>query len=103
MRLILILGTNSPFEKILEFALGDENEEFIWPELIIPEAFEILERAIIIKTQDYTWADWSGIPGPPPTDWLKETQMGLTALAAHEGRAAKWAREKRGKYAHLGE
>jgi len=41
---------------------------------------------LIIKTQGYKWFDFTGIAGPPPTDWLKETQMGMVELAAHEAR-----------------
>lgn len=53
-----------------------------------PEAYVLLERCLIVKTQGYKWSDFTGEPGPPPTDWLKETQMGLQEIAAFEGREA---------------
>lgn len=51
-----------------------------------PEAYALLERCLIVKTQHYTYSDFVGYPSPPPTDWLKETQMGLEEIAAHEAR-----------------
>lgn len=54
--------------------------------LVPPEAYELVERCLIVKTQGYTWGDFTGESGPPPTDWLKETQMGLEEIAAFEGR-----------------
>lgn len=51
-----------------------------------PQAYELLERCLIVKAQQYTYRDFTGEPGAPPTDWLKETQMGLEELSAYEGR-----------------
>lgn len=70
----------------------------MWPWLIPAEAYELLERCLIVKAQHYTWNDFSGIPGPPPTDWLKETQMGIEELSAYEGRVAYWTSKGMGKF-----